>query len=163
MRRRNARYVWSDWSPGYVVILQLHHRSETWTRLLVLEITTLHRSLRRDSLHAEQGLQQELDHIVGDCWECGHFCYLTETTWVSAAGWDREDAALMNKLKSKRFRSTLILKHRKIFQSHDFRHSRADESRHSFYWLLLLDDIKSWVKINLQRSFVLKGNTPNDA
>lgn len=155
LRRSGARCVWSDWSPGYAVILQLHHRSETWTRLLVLQITALHRSLRKDSLYAEQVLQPESDHTVGDWWECGHLCYLTETTWVSAAERDREDAALVNKLKSKRFRSTLRLKHRKIFQSHDFSHSWADESRHSFYWLLLLDDIKSWVKMNPQRSYSL--------
>lgn len=31
MKRRSSRSARSDCSPGYAVILQLHHRSETWT------------------------------------------------------------------------------------------------------------------------------------
>lgn len=132
-------------------------------RLLAREITALHRSLRKDSLDAGEGLQPESDHSVGDCRECGHFCCLTRTTGVTVAERHRVDAALVNKLICKHFRSTLRFKHKKPFQSHYYSHSWADESRHLFYRLLLLDDIKSWVKKSLQHLFILKGETPNDA
>lgn len=84
MRRRRTRCVWSDRSPGSAVILQVHHRSETWARLLVPEITALHRSLRKDSACRTRTAARVGSHRWGPA---GRWTFRSVTWLQSQSGW----------------------------------------------------------------------------
>lgn len=150
-----SRSLRSVCSSSYAVT-QRHRSSET-SAFAGSRNHSASQLLQKDSLHAEEGLQpgSQLWWLV-QMWT---FLLPSKDTRTVASR-DGEDAAPGNKLICKHFQVNLSTGN--CF-NHDFSQSWADESRHLFYRLLLLDDIKSWVKKKPQPLFILLGETPNDA